>query len=609
MSPPRSRSHDDILEFTLAPPAAGALESSAPLRQLFCITMFNEPATQLIATLDALLAALRVAREARQRCAGDAAVCLVIDGRSQVQPEVLDWLLTAGCVDAEALQHDGRTRLFDACALEVGGERFRTFVIVKGHNRGKLHSHALFFGLVCARVEPRLCFQLDTGTLVAPEAVSAMLARFAAKPRTAALASHIHSACDAPGLLGGWQFMDFASQAAVSWPAEQFSGHLSVLPGQFCGFRWRAISPQRRQALCNEAALELACRQPAADPLGRYLHGLQAQSFGQRLMFLAEDRVMGSEIVLQPGGWRLGFCTEAHAQTDACTTLPELLRQRRRWNNGATACRLWLLSQWAQRLGHTGRNGHLAWAMLWQVLLLAQQLLAPALLVLGGALCLQAMSALWQQGQWGWPLAWVGGMALGGVAGWGQRVQGGSGRGAALVRDLGFTLAGVCQVAMLVHALPVAATLLLLLPPATATLLTARAMGPQGGTVLRRACEYLLWVNPVMQVVLWAYALARVGDLSWGTKGLVGSAGHGLRRLRVGLAGAASLSLWLAGNAALVAWAWQAPTDWSGGLDPVLGAVSLLLGLTLVFTLLHSLFPWLRHRRAHLPTDLEGEVA
>ena len=78
-------------------------------------------------------------------------------------------------------------------------------------------------------------------------------------------------------------------------------------------------------------------------PLDAYLRGLNAVAPLERVMFLAEDRVFGNEIVLaQDKSWRIGYCPTAEATTDACDTFGELLRQRRRWQNSALAVRLWL---------------------------------------------------------------------------------------------------------------------------------------------------------------------------------------------------------------------------------------------------------------------------
>jgi cellulose synthase/poly-beta-1,6-N-acetylglucosamine synthase-like glycosyltransferase len=64
----------------------------------------------------------------------------------------------------------------------------------------------------------------------------------------------------------------------------------------------------------------------------------------EKVMFLAEDRVMGFELLSsKEKDHRLSFSTEATCYTDACDTADELLKQRRRWINSAFVCRNWSL--------------------------------------------------------------------------------------------------------------------------------------------------------------------------------------------------------------------------------------------------------------------------
>lgn len=556
--------------------------ASAP-QHLFCITVYNEPVEAVVATLVSLQTSLAQARRAGLRSGADACLCLVIDGREKMDERLLQFLLDARLVTPEALQRDGVTRLFFASRaphdLPWPGARcddtetVDTIVCIKGRNQGKLHSHALFFGHLCARLQPRLCFQIDCGTTVEPAAVSAMLAQFEREPGTAALASRVTTPAPGPadGLLASWQFMDFATQAAVFWPAELASGHLSVLPGQFCALRWAALSGGATlEPLAGEHELRADRGREDDTPLSRYLRGLSPEGSLERTMFLAEDRVIGNELIVAARPWRLGCCDDAHATTDACTALPELLRQRRRWNNGSTACRLWLVAQWGDYMRRPDRDMdaklRFTLAQLWQVLLVLQQLVAPAV-----ACCLYLLVARavdFSLAAHGPALPAVLGLSL--AAGLGAALWPGRRRG--VLRDTAFLVALVCLAALLADILPWTTWLVCLGLPVFAATICALRFTPRGRLVLRRATEYFLVVNPLMQVTLWAYAIWRLDDTSWGTKGLT----H--QRRRHGL-GVATVLLWGGANAALVVGAQQHPALWLQGLDPLIEASLLLFGL------------------------------
>lgn len=558
-------------------------------RLLICVTVYNEPSVALEATLCSLQEALAWAHERGHPGAGEACIAIIIDGCERADPALLNGLADRGLVRRPLQPPEGHTRFFFSPRPAVGTTAPGFVVSLKGRNRGKLHSHALFFDRLCTRLQPELCFQVDCGTTIGAAAIAAMLDRFAKEPRLAALASRITTPAEAPGPLGRWQFMDFATQAAVAWPAEQASGYLSVLPGQFCGLRWEAIAggaaPDPASAALGEAdpgpAVAAADR---AAPLARYLRGLAPSTEFERVMFLAEDRVLGEELLLAGRTWKLGYCVEAEATTDACCGLRELLRQRRRWNNGSSASRLWFVWQAAVSVG----TGHLRLvpALLWQLLTMAQQLARPAVLVCTGLLVARAVGNAVQHGPLALPLVAASallvalGMALGDAA---------QARWRQALRDAAFACAAACLVLMLGLVLAPGALALVLMPQAGAVLLTALLFGTASRIVWRHAAEYHLIVNPLLQVVLWGYALARLGDTSWGTKGLTnGRAGSQARRSR----GLAALGAWAIVNLALVAWASSTPPFFFAGLDPLLEVAGALCATTLVLAVRRPSTRW-----------------
>src|SRR5271154_6534497 len=260
-------------------------------------------------------------------------------------------------------------------AGELGGE-VNFAICVKNQNRGKLHSHALFFQCICPVLVPDLVYQLDAGTVVEAGAVPKLVAYMEESRDVAAAASRILTPTPqgAASPLSIWQYMDFVMQKAVTWPTEVASGYLSVIPGQFCVFRWSAVSAPSSDS-------------DGTRPLDTYLRGLNAIAPLERVMFLAEDRVFGNEIVLaRDKSWRIGYCPTAEATTDACDTFGELLRQRRRWQNSALAVRLWLWGRLPAYLARRDKGAldkaRFTASMAWQGLLTASEVMSPAFVLL-----------------------------------------------------------------------------------------------------------------------------------------------------------------------------------------------------------------------------------
>ena len=281
--------------------AAGAATVENGFKNVVCITLYNEPFELLRNSLSALLLSIGGQRSAPAQAATRSCVVIIADGRNRIDPQIMRFFAEVGVIDTgrsfSALGetvHLSRKRIDEVmtglgAAGDLTGE-VDFAICVKDENRGKLHSHALFFQWICPELRPELCYQLDAGTVVEAGAVSKLVAYMDERPEIAAAASRILTPTPqgAASTLSIWQYMDFVMQKAVTWPTEVASGYLSVIPGQFCVFRWSAVSA------------------PSSDddgtrPLDAYLRGLNAIAPLERVMFLAEDRVFGNEIVLAHG--------------------------------------------------------------------------------------------------------------------------------------------------------------------------------------------------------------------------------------------------------------------------------------------------------------------
>jgi chitin synthase len=115
-------------------------------------------------------------------------------------------------------------------------------------------------------------------------------------------------------------------------PLESSFGYVSVLPGAFSAYRYRAILGRPlEQYFHGDHSL--------ADRLGP--KGIHGMNIFTKNMFLAEDRILCFELVAKAGDrWTLTYVKPSKAETDVPESAAELIGQRRRWLNGSFAASL-----------------------------------------------------------------------------------------------------------------------------------------------------------------------------------------------------------------------------------------------------------------------------
>ncbi len=558
---------------------------------LICITLYNEPVEAFLATLSALLISLldfATERPALERA--NSCVCILADGAEKLSASIMRFLVENQLFSTENSSLPNRDLHFsslDAGALlDAMGTRPQmmaehaalvNFVVcVKPENRGKLDSHGLFFGHLCTKLNPNFCYQLDTGTKIHMHAMRYMVHHMELQPNVGALASRVKlpAARSRNQILHAWQFFDFATQAAYSLPAELACGHLSVLPGQFSGTRWLALTSEARPG-----------SKDLGSPVERYLRGTNPSTHLERLMFLAEDRVLGNEIVFAGNrDWKLDLCADAHAVTDACRSMSELLQQRRRWINSTTACRLWMLGKLPDQLTRADRSRtrklHFTLAMLWQLLTIILQFITPAVTI-----C--TWVCVWLAIQRSGPL--VEATTLISIAAAAilisytpYKAPKSTKRIYPVCRDIASACAFVSITMALATGFSWRAPMILMLPIALAAFKTALTDYKHRWLILRRFFEYSWFVNPIIQTLLVTYSVFKFHDLSWGTKGQRDSNLGMLefRKLRnwrdLFFAG------WLVLNLCAVGIGLSLPGIFVHGLSPL----AELSGLSLLFTLM-----------------------
>jgi chitin synthase len=127
---------------------------------------------------------------------------------------------------------------------------------------------------------------------------------------------------------------------------ESSFGYVSVLPGAFSAYRFRAIMGR---------------------PLEQYFHGdhtlskilgkkgIEGMNIFKKNMFLAEDRILCFELVAKAGSkWHLTYVKASKGETDVPEGAPEFIGQRRRWLNGSFAASIYSL----MHFGRMYKSGH-----------------------------------------------------------------------------------------------------------------------------------------------------------------------------------------------------------------------------------------------------------
>lgn len=574
-------SHDGIE--TLQRPAKTPSRAESRLHaslSAFCVTVYNENRSAVEATLRSIAAAVNHGYRRDSSLQGPSVVCLIVDGQTAMDAELPAWLRKMGMLSANPVRlfdtelhiqtHGTSSALLqgapDAAASSSPLRALHTIVCIKDSNRGKLHSHALFFGTLCQYMRPRFCFQVDAGTTLTLGVVLRLIQRLRDRPEVAAVAPRVMPAPPEAnaGFLTHWQYSDFAVRNGVLWPFELATGHLSVIPGQTCVFRWRALRGMRPEGAA----------QAMTDPLSAYLSGADHRDCLTRLMYLAEDRVIGNQVVLAAGReWKLDFGPDAAAETDSCTQPAELLRQRRRWNNSEMANRWWLLRQLASTLRRTDRtaaqNHRFALAVFSQILLAAREFLLPAQLVAILAVLLPSLSS-----SSGWIAsllipAWLLTASAWASIEWVALAEREPTRVSAIGR--------LCRILRWGSTALFVATAALALPlPCTLVLLAPALYLPGIGLVVPRAglpsaVQARMFYLPhlVAATALSCYSFWNLHDASWGTKGLRTAADTRESRRRLRRWRNVILCLWLATNGAAAAAAWSLHGWLSARLNPV----------------------------------------
>ena len=299
-------------------------------------------------------------------------VCLVFDGIDPCDKDTLDVLATIGVYQDGVMKKDvdGKdtvAHIFEyTTQLSVTANQqlirphddgpttlppVQMLFCLKQKNSKKINSHRWLFNAFGRILNPEVCILLDAGTKPGHKSLLALWEAFYNDKDLGGACGEIHA------MLGkGWrkllnplvaaQNFEYKISNILDKPLESSFGYVSVLPGAFSAYRFRAIMGR---------------------PLEQYFHGdhtlskqlgkkgIEGMNIFKKNMFLAEDRILCFELVAKAGSkWHLTYVKASKGETDVPEGAPEFIGQRRRWLNGSFAASLYAL----MHFGRMYKSGH-----------------------------------------------------------------------------------------------------------------------------------------------------------------------------------------------------------------------------------------------------------
>ncbi|KAJ5623631.1 hypothetical protein N7490_012236 [Penicillium lividum] len=300
-------------------------------------------------------------------------VTLVFDGIDPCDKNTLDLLATVGIYQDGIMKRsvDGRetiahifeytTQLSVTASQQLirpqGNEStnlppVQMIFCLKQKNSKKINSHRWLFNGFCRILNPEVVILLDAGTKPGKKSLLALWESFYNDKNLGGSCGEIHA------MLGkGWrnlinplvaaQNFEYKISNILDKPLESSFGYVTVLPGAFSAYRYRAIMGR---------------------PLEQYFHGdhtlskqlgkkgIEGMNIFKKNMFLAEDRILCFELVAKAGfKWHLTYVKASKGETDVPEGVAEFIGQRRRWLNGSFAASLYAIMHFT-RIYKSGHN-------------------------------------------------------------------------------------------------------------------------------------------------------------------------------------------------------------------------------------------------------------
>lgn len=322
--------------------------------ELFIVlTMYNEDEVLFVRTMNAVIKNISfLCSRTRSKMWGPdgwkkVVVCVVSDGRSKINQRTLKVLNLMGCyqegiakdsvngkdVTAHVFEYTSQVVVSDTGEVSTGACPVQIIFCLKEQNKKKLNSHRWFFNAFGPLIKPNVCILLDVGTKPTGTSIYELWKCFDKHSNVGGACGEIcvdtGKACSLllTSPLAASQNFEYKMSNVLDKPLESVFGYISVLPGAFSAYRYKAL----QNGANGKGPL-------ASYFKGETMHGDGPNGAGlfERNMYLAEDRILCFEIVVKKKeGWVLKYVKSAKASTDVPTTIAEFISQRRRWLNGS----------------------------------------------------------------------------------------------------------------------------------------------------------------------------------------------------------------------------------------------------------------------------------
>ncbi|RGB36551.1 Glycosyltransferase Family 2 protein [Rhizophagus diaphanus] len=222
---------------------------------------------------------------------------------------------------------------------------------LKEENTKKINSHRWFFNAFGKILKPNVCILLDAGTKPGEKSIYHLWKAFDNNSSIGGACGEIVAMKGKYGKnilfnpLVAAQNFEYKMSNILDKPLESVFGYITVLPGAFSAYRYKAIANQIDPETNEEVG-------PLASYfLGEKLHNqkLNDQKIKTGLfeanMYLAEDRILCFELISKRDeSWLLRYVKSASAETDVPDKIIDLIKQRRRWLNGTFFASLYAIS-------------------------------------------------------------------------------------------------------------------------------------------------------------------------------------------------------------------------------------------------------------------------
>ncbi|GAA6062795.1 hypothetical protein JCM10212_002164 [Sporobolomyces blumeae] len=336
---------DDPDDFTRSKYRLRQTLAQRPTELFICCTMYNEDEVLFTRTFTSVIKniAYLQARSKSKTWGPDSwkkvVVCVVSDGRSKINPRTLKMLGLYGAYQDGVMKNevegkDVQAHLFEYTTNVVvdgsgnvkgGVSPVQILFCLKETNKKKLNSHRWAFNAFCPQLRPNVCVLIDVGTKPAGDSIYKLWKAFDRDAKVGGACGEItvdtgRGCSNLVNPLVAAQNFEYKMSNILDKPLESTFGFISVLPGAFSAYRYKALIGKPLEAYF----------------LGEKMHAPGAiASLSDSNMYLAEDRILCFEIVAKKGErWVLRY-VKTKASTDVPDSLAEFISQRRRWNNGA----------------------------------------------------------------------------------------------------------------------------------------------------------------------------------------------------------------------------------------------------------------------------------